>query len=498
MVWHRTEVDGVPAYWAEGDEDQRRVYLAFRVGLADEQLAWRGITHLVEHLAMHAVGGPIHDSNGQVGAVTTVFAAHGADTGTADFVTGVCRALRALPFDRLERENQVLRTEAGTRGAALTDPLVIWRYGAATYGLPAYDELGVGRHTPDRIAAWAGRWFTRRNLVLVFAGGPPPADLTIDLPEGERMPPPEPSSALPGTPAYFRQPGGSVAMTSVVRRSTAAQVYSVLLRNRLHRSLRQEAALSYTPGTSYDARDGRYAHLTAYTDGLAENHDRLLSAFLHEIELLADHLTAPKEVSDVVTRVRAGRRKASATSRAYGNALRELLGAEPYTDAHLESDLDTVDTEVVQRTAVEVLDSAVVMVPGSRAPSARYRPAPRFSSGGVDGEALRSTNAPVDSSRLIVGADGVSLFRGPRPLTVRFRECEAMLAWPDGARRLIGRDGFLLTVEPTLWTRGASLTARLDAGVPADRVVPMPRRPAGEIPVARTSRYERVRARFKH
>jgi hypothetical protein len=149
---------------------------------------------------MHAVGGPVHDSNGQVDAVTTVFAAQGGDTGIADFVTRVCRALQALPFKRLELENQVLRTEADTRGTALTSPLMIWRHGAATYGLPAYEECGVGRHTPDRIAAWAGRWFTRQNLVLVFAGGPPPAGLTIDLPEGERIPPPEPSSALPGTP----------------------------------------------------------------------------------------------------------------------------------------------------------------------------------------------------------------------------------------------------------------------------------------------------------
>lgn len=497
-MWQITEVDGVPAYWAESDDDRRRVFLAFRVGVADEQLAWRGITHLVEHLAMHAVGGPVHDSNGQVDAVTTVFTTQGDDAEIADFTTGVCRALRALPFDRLELENQVLRAEADTRGTALTGPHMVWRYGAATYGLSSYAEFGVGRYTPDRIAEWAGRWFTRRNLVLVFAGGPPPASLKIDLPEGERIPPPEPSSALPGTPAYFRQAGGVVAMTSLVRRSTAAQVYSVLLRNRLHRSLRQEAGLSYTPGTSYDPRDGRYAHLAAYTDGLPKNHDRLLSAFLQEIEFLADHLVKPTEISEVVARVRAERRRASAMSRAYGNALRDLLGAEPQTDVHLENALDAVDTEVIQRTAGEVLDSAIVMVPGSRAPSARYRAAPKFSGDGVDGQALRSTDAPVDSSRLIVGAEGVSLYRGPQPVTVRFRECEAMLAWPDGARKLIGRDGFSLTVEPTLWTRGASLPAQLDAGVPADRVVPMPRRPAEKIPVAKTGRYERIRARFKH
>ncbi|MCO6009735.1 hypothetical protein NE236_32665 [Actinoallomurus purpureus] len=496
-MWHRIEVDGVPAYWAEGDDDLHRVFLAFRVGSADEQLAWRGITHLVEHLAMHAIGGHVHDSNGRVDATTTVFGTQGDGAGIASFVAELSRAFQALPFNRIELENQVLRAEADTRGTALTNPLMIWRYGAATYGLPGYEEFGVGRHTPDQITAWAGRWFTRRNLVLVFAGGRPPAGLTIDLPEGERVPPPRPSSALPGTPAYFRQPGGVVAMNSLVRRSTAAQVYSTLLRSRLHRSLRQEAGLSYTPSTSYDPRDGRYAHVTAYTDGLPQNHDRLLSAFLEEIELLADHLVRPKEIAEIVARVRATRRRTSSTGWAYGNALRELVGAEALTDAYMESSLNAVDTELIQQTAGEVLDSAVVMVPGSRAPSARYRPAPKFSSSGVDGQVLYSTNAPVDSSRLVVAPEGVSLFRGPKPITICYRDCEAMLAWPDGARKLIGRDGFILMIEPALWAHGSSLTAQLDTGVPTDRVVPMPLRPAEAIPIAKTSPYERIRARFK-
>jgi hypothetical protein len=490
VVWHRTEVDGVPAYWAEGD--RRQVFLAFRVGVADEELAWRGITHLVEHLAMHAVGGSIHDSNGRVDSVTTVFAAQGDDAEIAGFVTGLCRALRALPFGRLEVENRILRTEAGTHGAALEGPLLIWRYGAATYGLPAYEEFGVGRHAPDRIAAWADRWFNRRNLVLVFAGGPPPAGLRVDLPEGERVLPPEPSAVLPGTPAYFRQPGGAVAMTSVVRRSMAAQVYAMYLRDRLHQRLRKEAGLSYAPDTAYETRDGQYAQIFAYADGLPENHDRLLAAFLEEVERLADHLVEPKEIADVVARLRVAWREAPAHGRAYGNAIRELLGAEPRTDAYLDGSLDGVDIEVIQRTAGEVLDSAIVMVPGSRAPSARYRAAPKFSGAGVDGRTLRSTDAPVDSSRLVIGVDGVSLFRGPQPVTVRFRECEAMLAWPDGARKLIGRDGFSLMVEPTLWARGSSLTAELDAGVPADRVVPRPRR---QVPAVK--RRERLRVRFK-
>jgi zinc protease len=497
VVWHRTEVDGVPAYWAESDDDERGVFLTFRVGVADEQLAFRGITHVVEHLAMYSVGGPVHASNGQVDAVTTVFGTLG-DTDIAGFVTGICRALRALPFERLEVENQILRTEADSRAPALTAPLMLWRYGAATYGLPAYDEFGVGRHTPDQITAWVERWFTRRNAVLVFAGGPPPAGLTIDLPEGERIAPPTPSSALPRTPAYFCQPANVVAMSALVDRSTEAQVYAMLLSTRLQRSLRQEAGLSYSPATSYDPRDGHTAHITAFADGLPENHDKLLPAFLRELELLAERPAAPEEITDVVARIRTSRRRSPALGTAYGNALRELLGAERLTSAEVDARLDSVDPETLRRTAGQALESALVMVPGARPPTGRYREAPQSSVGVVDGQVSRSADAPSNAARLIVGTEGVSMVRGPRYLTVRFRECEAMLAWPDGARKLIGRDGFFLTVEPTLWTHGASLPARLDAGVPAERVVPMPQRRAEDIPTPKTSRYERVRARFKH
>ena len=57
----RTEIDGVPTFWASGgNTDGYRVALLFRVGQSDETLARSGITHLVEHLALHRVGQPEH------------------------------------------------------------------------------------------------------------------------------------------------------------------------------------------------------------------------------------------------------------------------------------------------------------------------------------------------------------------------------------------------------------------------------------------------------
>ncbi|MCO5973821.1 peptidase M16 family protein [Actinoallomurus soli] len=464
--------------------------------MADEQLAVRGITHLIEHLALFAVNDRPHSTNGQVDAATTTFVTRGDPQEVAEFLAGVCRALGSLPFDRLPIENHVLRAEASSRAPVLVEPLLVWRYGAATYGAPAYEEFGVGGHTPDQIAAWARRWFTRDNAVLVFTGGPPPESLRLDLPAGERIPPPPPSSALPTTPAYFCEPEQKfVAAHAVVGRSVAAQAYAMLLGRRLQKKLRRELGISYSPDASYDVRDADVAHVMAFADGLPEKHAELVSAFVFHFRLTAEEAASGEEITDIVHRLRTAYRD-SPSGGAYGNALRELFGLEPISEADHEANLDAVDPEAVLKVGAEAFQSALLMAPGRELPGARFHPAPWGSDDVVDGRVLRSADAPVDTERLIVGPDGVSRVQGSRRVTVRFSECEAMLAWPDGGRRLIGRDGFSLTVEPTLWAGGSSLAALLDDAVPAERIVPRPQRSPDRIPRPTTTRYQRVRARL--
>ncbi|MEV5707388.1 hypothetical protein [Actinoallomurus sp. NPDC052274] len=187
----------------------------------------------------------------------------------------------------------------------------------------------------------------------------------------------------------------------------------------------------------------------------------------------------------------------SPSGTAYGNARRELFGGEPISDRDLEASLAAVSPEAVREVGAEAFRSALLMAPGRELPGARFHPAPWTSADAVDGQVLRSADAPVDGERLVIGPAGVSLVQSAsRRVTVRFPECEAMLAWPDGARRLIGRDGFSLLIEPTLWIGGSSLAARLDEAVPADRIVPRPRRSPDRIPKPKASRYQRVRARL--
>ena len=71
----RTDVDGLPVFWAPAP-GVFRATLMFRVGIADEAPATRGITHLVEHLAMFGSTARTYEANGFVAVRETDSAAN--------------------------------------------------------------------------------------------------------------------------------------------------------------------------------------------------------------------------------------------------------------------------------------------------------------------------------------------------------------------------------------------------------------------------------------
>ena len=104
------EVDGVPTLLA-GTTGPMHAGLMFRVGQADETLARRGITHLLEHLVLFPVGTADYHYNGATGNVVTYFHMQGSAADITAFLVGVCRSLGNLAIDRLETEKTILRTE---------------------------------------------------------------------------------------------------------------------------------------------------------------------------------------------------------------------------------------------------------------------------------------------------------------------------------------------------------------------------------------------------
>jgi predicted Zn-dependent peptidase len=487
LEFAQARVDGgIPVFWTESG-DEMTAGLVFRAGRADEILARGGITHLIEHLALSPLGaGARMDYNGTVDAVTTTFVTRGTPAEVAGFFSAVCASLRDLPIERLEAERQVLRTEAGRRQLGISDPLLIERYGADTYGLMAYPEFGVAALQADEVRAWAGKYFTRGNAAMWIAGGPPPGGLKLDLPDGHAMPTPTPARSESRTPGWVNAPVQGVGWSGLVRRSTPAQVYASVLNRRLLQALRHNRGLAYSPGVRYVIRDQDMAHVIAVADGLEEVHSALVQAFISELERVEATAITEDELLSTIDALRtAADTTRGAAARVAGAARNAVMGRPVESISSWREGLAAVSAADVQKVATEAFGSSLFVLPPKGRPyRAGFTALGRSSGTAVAGRQVRSADYPLDRACLVIGEDGVSLVRGQAVDTVRYAQCAALLKWPDGGRVLIGRDAVSIRIEPTLWrlTKLTNQTAHLEEKVGAERSVSMPIRPAEDVP----------------
>ncbi|KOG43125.1 M16 family metallopeptidase [Streptomyces resistomycificus] len=491
LVSHTT-VQGVPTLYAP-QQGEITAGLVFRVGRADETLATAGITHLVEHLALHRLGLSDLHYNGATANAYTLFHATGSEAEVVAYLNAVCAALRDLPLDRLETEKEILRTEAAGRGGA-DSQLPLWRYGAQGYGLSSYNELGTWDLTADQVRAWAETRFTRDNAVLWITSDAVPEGLDITLPAGTRLPAPAASSALPVTPAYVHGDDGHVVFNAVVRRSTAASVFADVLGRALFQDLRQEGGYSYSAEADYSLRDAEFATLTAYADSLPKKQDAVVGGF---VDTLA-RLRAGRIEQSELDAVRAKTLKiydtpdlGAAALPSY--ALNLLLGHRLLSPDEHRAELMALTTADLREVAREAWADGLLQVPGHRgADWAGLTLAPQYSTSTLTG--TRHQSLEDDRITLVIGSEGVSLQTPGGPVTVPYDACAAMTARPDGARTLTGLDGFAVTVEPTLY-RGVTpeRIAAIDAAVPQAAVVRMPERAPEQIPQPRERRASTAR-----
>ncbi|MEV6928806.1 insulinase family protein [Dactylosporangium sp. NPDC051485] len=481
MTIEQTDVDGVPALFARHDGPMI-AGLTFRVGQADETLAYRGITHLLEHLVLHGHGLTDYHYNGSTGAVTTVLHMQGGEDDIVAFLNGVCASLQALPLHRLETERQVLAAEESGRSGGPAESLALWRYGARTYGLPAYHEMGLPRITGEDLKRWAAAWFTRQNAVLWVAGERIPPALKLALPDGARRPVPAPTSALRATPAYFSGDGTHVAYDGVVRRGPAASALAGVLERELYRSLRQEDGNSYTAATNYEPRGDGMAVITAVADSVPGKHDAVLGGFVDVLAKLRAGRIEPGDLDAVKAKAEDGLRGPLAeVGRLPSRAMDLLTGAPLRTLEEIRAELQALTVDSLLPVAREMLDGGLLCTPsGHDAEWAGFAPAPVASERPIPGHPFRSRRDGKVS--LVVGPTGIGLEReGRAPIAIPFAECAVSLAYPDGGRSLIGFDSLSIRVEPTIYPVPPDLLARIDAAL-APVTVPQPPRAPEQIP----------------
>ncbi|WP_164465822.1 M16 family metallopeptidase [Actinoplanes teichomyceticus] len=472
------EVDGVPALLAP-TTGPMHAGLVFRVGLVDEPLARRGITHLIEHLAAYVPGRAAAHRNSRTGVEHTYFHVQGTEDEIAEFLTGVCERLRNLPAERLAGERDALRAEAAGQPA---DPMPMWRHGARDFGMSSYPELGLPQLRPQHLDDWVNRYFTRDNAALWVGGDAIPAGLKLDLPGGERRPAPAPSSALPDTPAYFCGDSGVLAWDTVVPRAPVAAVLANVLERRMVRDLRDRDGHADRIRTRYEPRADGTARIVAIAEPGPERADAALAGWVRLLAAVGAGQIDEDDVTAVAELTRAGLRAADERgARLPGQAFNLLTG-------HPVQDLDEALAAVRAVTRDDVVKAAetayrggLLMTPaGTDADLPGYAAAPAASAEAVPGRVRRGRRHR--ELRLVSGPDGVSTIDGDTVTTVRYDACAALLAWPDGGRQLIGHDALTVRAEPTLYRRAGELTAEIDARVPAEVRVELTAREPEAIP----------------
>jgi zinc protease len=475
----QAEIGGVPVLMAP-TTGPLRAGLVFRVGFADEPLSRHGITHLVEHLALHSLGVADYHYNGATGVEYTHFHMQGSEPEIAAFLNGVCSSLRNLPMHRLATEKELLVAEANGRSAGVAEPMARRRHGARDYGISGYPEWGLAAISEDDLRAWVAGYFTRENAVLWVAGDAVPAGLRLDLPSGTRRPAPRPSSALPVTPAYFPGSPGVVVWDAMVPRTAAAGIFAAVLERMMFRELRQDAGLSYTVQTDLHPVGRDHAIVTAVADSVPEKQSAVLGAFVDVLATMRAGRIDPADVAAVVkTRAEAlqhadgiaGRLPTQACNLLAGRAVEELEQTVAETRA--------VTPAHVAEIAAQAWNTGLMMAP-TRPDWAGFAAAPATSGTTVAGHAFPALENAEEA--LVVAPDGVSVISADGVATVRHAECVLARAWPDGGRLLVGADGIALRIEPTLFVDGRRAVTAIDSGTRPEIRVDQPARDSQYVP----------------
>ena len=477
---HRTEVDGVPTFWSEAPGPPRAA-LVFRVGTADEQLAHRGLTHLIEHLAMPPHGRQHFECNATVEETRTIFWASGRDHEVSSFLSETSARLSTLPLDRLDAERGILRAEEESRGPSAFRILQIEYFGAQGYGLEAYPQFRIADASPDDLTTWAARHFTAGNAALWLTGAPPPG-LHLDLPAGDRVPPPRPEP-LPALPAVrYWGSGGGLTAGGLAQRSIATNATTWILGDRFRHRLRYELGVSYSLRFEYDCWTADDAFVHFWPDVREDREQEALEAMLADLDALVENGPTDEELEHTRSGMRRGVEDATYSSGLVdGMAFDELLGAQLLTRDDLLEQQDALAAGDVVEAARAVRQALLWVVPDVvEMPDDAATLVPPFSAGQVDGRCFRRRRSRSlrrrGSETMVIGGEGATLiFPREGAVTVRFEDCQAILVWEKGQRELIGRDGFRVWVESAdEWSGGEELVALLDAGVAPDRRVLIP------------------------
>ncbi len=474
MQGRRDQVDGVDIRWIDAPAPFTAT-LMFRVGPTDERLKTAGITHLVEHLALAGHRRPHHAFNGEVHPSHTAFWASGSPAEATDFIGSVCRSLSDLDMARLEPEARVLAAESATRPAPLyAEMLGVW-FGPNGPGLLGGREYGLDWVGPSHVGSWASRHFTAGNALLTLTG-PPPSDLRLALPQGQRhvpeMPPPD-VGFRPESLVKLRSEPNGVSLGTVAARSSALMMGVDILGHRLRQRLRHEMAMVYSVTVRYQPLSARDAFIYLASECLPENAEEVSRAFLETLTELHTNGPTSEEMEDARRFPGNGSLDPAAVARNELNrlGLDELAGYRVISlDEALHERLGITPAQVQEALADALSRGLVTAAPGFME---GLDPRPRRSQPVLPGRRYRAKPFTRSSIRkVIVGDEGISAFSDGRWVSIAYTDLALVTRPSADARKLCARQGGWIEISSRGWWQGSDLIRRLDERVPPEVVIP--------------------------
>jgi hypothetical protein len=442
------EIDGIPAFWVEAD-GPCYAGLIFRVGQADETVPTRGLTHLVEHLAMHALGEPQYQCNAAVGLTTTDFYARGSSEEMAQFLEGVCGSLSDLRMDRIRPEARVLRTEAAKRNPGVHARMSWLRFGHTGQGLSWLPEFYFRNPRPGPVGEWASERFTRGNCAVWYVGRLP-AQLRLPLPEGPRHPygPVVRITDLP-LPAAIRGDDEGVAISLESARTSASTASLRVAMNRVRSEARMEHGLIYGGDWDREPLSTDRAHNTVWFSCMKEHAAELQDRLIATLDDLAANGPTEEEIEeDGTAMARQAEDPDSRPQDASAAARYAVSGSPAVSMADLIEEHSRLTPAACAASMTEMLETAILAVPPVARRPGGYNEYP-ISAPVVEGRSFgRANSKKDDGDRLIIGPDGVSrVGKNGAASTVRWDSCVAFILEGEGEWVLLDAEGFAVRVE---------------------------------------------------
>lgn len=489
----REELAGLPAYVADVPGPTRAALL-FRVGQADETLPTRGLTHLVEHLALgHFARADAVD--GAVDVLYTFAVVEGAPHEVTERLHEIAARFSDPPTDRLDTERRILDVENRGKSPHPSAQLLSLFYGPRGPGLMAYDEIGLRHATARDVCDHAQRWFTRENAALALTG--PVGDLSeLPLRAGVRRGAVQ-TTVLPQPtlPAEIALADVGMALGAPLRSGDVVTVLTALIERKVWSVLRQ------TQGLVYDVEcrvrpvgpSERLLYLTS--DAGPDDAGAALKVVVQEIQRLAQGDFSREDLAEAQDDLR--RRAASNPLMVLtGAAMIELGRGEVRDPAEILAGQGAVTPDEIAAVAGDLSEQLIATLPEGKSSGVLLKL--DTATNLVKGTRYERRQQPrnPEAGDLIVGQAGLSAIAPTGHVTtVEFDACVAAIREPGDALALVGETGAVIVVDPADVENGLDALVRIEATLRPELIVPAEGSSSEQDAAARAHRQDLQRLR---